>query len=1075
MSEAAADESAAPGAGPYPPDPAAADALTGRRIVRPRWLWSAGLVALAGLGGLWLVLERIADRVIAGQLRDLNLPATYRIESIGLTRQVLRDIVVGDPRHPDLVIARAEIVLVPQLGQPRIGAIRLTRPRLYGRWEGNRLSFGTLDPLLTGSGDRAEPFRLPRLDLTVIDGGARLEGDHGTIGLSFEGQGALRDGFAGSLGMVAPRLDLAGCKVERGSLFGRISVAQARPALTGPLRLGALTCPTRAGLAARDVVVDLALRADQGLDGGAGRIGVQTRTASAAGVRANGWDGTIETTYRSQSLTARYNLVGRGLEHGQIASATLSLDGVLRGRGALDRMEAEGTLDAGGLRMGPALARQLASWERGSDGTLLAPLLRQARQALLREERGSRLRADYVLRAAPQGIGLVLPRGEVSGGSGASLLALSRVQLVTGTGPVRLAGNFVTGGAGLPQLHGRLGQGAGGRTRVSLAMADYRAGDARLAIPRLTLVQERSGALAFTGILTASGALPGGRVEGLSLPLTGQRGSRGGFALWPACTPVRFAALSFADLALDRPGLTLCPPAGSAIVQGDGRGLRVAAGTPALALAGRLGATPVRIASGAAGYASTGGLFVSALDIALGPAPTASHFRIADLRARLGADPEGTFAGADVQLAAVPLNLREAGGTWRYAGGRLTIADARFRLEDREQVPRFQPLLAEGGTLALAASRITAEAVLREPKSKGEVARVDLVHDLGTARGHADLRVAGLDFAINGLQPSDLSHELLGVATNVSGRVTGAGRIDWTADRLRSTGRFRTDGLDLAAAFGPTQGIRGEVEFSDLLGLVTPPHQRLTIASLNPGIEVLDGEMLFQLRPGSIVAIEGARWPFLGGTLGLRPTAMGFGVAETRRFVLDIAGLDAARFVERMELANLTANGTFDGTLPLIFDADGGRIEGGLLTARPPGGNLSYVGALTYKDLSPIANFAFDALKSLDYRAMRIAMDGALEGEVVTRVRFDGVKQGAGARRNVLTQRFARLPIQFNVNLRAPFYSLITSVRGLYDPAFVVDPRVQALIDAQRRPVPRPARAQAPVPAIQPPVSEKKP
>ena len=178
-----------------------------------------------------------------------------------------------------------------------------------------------------------------------------------------------------------------------------------------------------------------------------------------------------------------------------------------------------------------------------------------------------------------------------------------------------------------------------------------------------------------------------------------------------------------------------------------------------------------------------------------------------------------------------------------------------------------------------------------------------------------------------------------------------------------------------------------------------------------------------------------------------------------------------------MDLSNISASGEFVGLMTLVFVADGGRIEGGMLVSRPPGGNLSYIGALTYKDLSPIANFAFDALRSLDYRKMQIAMDGALEGEIVTRVRFDGIKQGQGAKRNFLTQRFARLPLQFNVNLRAPFYGLITAVKTMYDPAYIRDPRTLGLIDSRGRPILNPV-APAPDPAgkpIQPPVSENRP
>jgi hypothetical protein len=251
------------------------------------------------------------------------------------------------------------------------------------------------------------------------------------------------------------------------------------------------------------------------------------------------------------------------------------------------------------------------------------------------------------------------------------------------------------------------------------------------------------------------------------------------------------------------------------------------------------------------------------------------------------------------------------------------------------------------------------------------------------------------------------------------------------------------------------------------LGLVTAPDQHLKIASINPGIEVNDGELHFEMRPDNVLAVLGASWPFLDGTLALEPTRMKFGVAETRNFTLRINGLDAAKFVERMDMGNISATGIFDGAIPLVFDENGGRLEGGRLVSRAPGGNVSYVGALSYKDLSTMANFAFDALKSLDYRRMQIDLSGPLEGEIVTRVTFDGIAQGAGAKRNFLTNRIARLPIKFNVNLRAPFFKLVGSLRSLYDPSAVRDPRELGLLGPDGKPSgPRPKLPEIPRPYL---------
>jgi hypothetical protein len=333
------------------------------------------------------------------------------------------------------------------------------------------------------------------------------------------------------------------------------------------------------------------------------------------------------------------------------------------------------------------------------------------------------------------------------------------------------------------------------------------------------------------------------------------------------------------------------------------------------------------------------------------------------------------------------------------------------------------------------------------------VTRVAIRHDLATGTGSADLAVESLLFD-GALQPVALSPLALGIVANVEGVVTGSGRIDWNEAALTSTGSFSSTDLDFAAAFGPVSGASGTVVFTDLLGLTTAPGQVLRVQAINPGIEVNDGEVVFELRGGEVLAVQGGSWPFLGGRLTMRALDITFGASEVRSYVFEIVGLDAALFLQRMELDNLAVTGTFDGTIPVVFDRAGnGSLVGGELLSRPLGGNLSYVGELTYEDLSPMANYAFDMLRSLDYRQMRIQMDGSLTGEIVTRVTIDGVSQGEGAKRNFISRRLAQLPIRFDVNVRAPFLSLMNSVRGLYDPEAIRDPRELGLLDPEGNPI----------------------
>ncbi len=1016
---------------------------TGRRI--------AGVVAiLLATAGIvvWTSRERLAEDIITSQLEKLGVKATYKIESIGPQQQVITDIVVGDPGRPDLTIERVEVTLEPRFPFLELGKVRVVRPRLYGSYRAGKLSFGALDPLLFDQ-KSTEPFSFPDLNLELVDGRALLESDYGPVGFKAQGEGNLRSGFAGILAANAPKLTVEGCTATGATLYGKVTMDAERPGFSGPLRLGALDCPDH-GAGLRDLAVRLETRIDRTLDGVEGKAALAGKSFALGENRLDGLDGTSRFTWRKNALTADYELGFGALRTPQLALDSLALEGSARTREAGERVEVQANLEGTGLRPGAALDKALGDTAKSAEGALLGPMLAQMRGALAREGRGSDLAAEITLRKTGDMLSLVMPQARVRGSSGSILLALSRFQIASdGKGAaLRFSGNFMTGGAGLPQISGRMeSRGGRGAAELRMRMARYAAGGGSLELPELTVAQGADGALAFSGRALASGAIPGGSAQGLVVPFNGNWSGAQGLAVWRGCTTIGFDSLSLASLTLEGRTLQLCPPTGSAILRSGPGGFRVAAGVPSLDLAGRLGETPLRLQSGAVGFAWPGTLVANNVDVTMGATDAPTRFRLTRIDARIADEIEGSFSGTDAKLFAVPLDLLEASGKWRFADGRLDLSEGAFRLVDRQAPGRFEPLVARDATLSLVDNRITAKAVLREPKSDREVTAANIVHDLSSGVGHADLDVPGILFD-QGMQPDTLTGLALGLIANANGTIIGTGRIDWTPDKVTSTGKFSTDSFDFAAAFGPVQGVSGTIEFTDLLGMVTAPNQRLQIRSFNPGIEVESGELRYEIRENQTMAIHGGRWPFIGGALVLEPAVIRMAQAEERRFAIQLEGVDAAQFIERMELANISATGTFDGRVPLVFDENGGRIEGGSLTSRPPGGNVSYVGKLTYENMNPIANYAFDALKSLDYKQMDIALNGSLTGEIVTQVRFDGIRQGAGTSQNILTKQLAKLPIRFNVNIHAPFYQLIGSFKSMYDPALTRNPRDLGLIDA---------------------------
>jgi hypothetical protein len=342
---------------------------------------------------------------------------------------------------------------------------------------------------------------------------------------------------------------------------------------------------------------------------------------------------------------------------------------------------------------------------------------------------------------------------------------------------------------------------------------------------------------------------------------------------------------------------------------------------------------------------------------------------------------------------------------------------------------------------------------LHEPETGAEIAAVDLHHDLGTGRGEAVLETELVRFDHN-LQPSDLTHLVLGIVADVNGLASGTGTIRWGPEGVTSDGVYQMTDIDLAAPFGPVTGLNGEVRFTDLLGMNTAPGQVATIRSINPGVIAEDGVVRYQLLSANRVAVEGARWPFAGGELILEPTTLDFAVDQERRLSFRVVGVDAFQFLEARDFENIIATGIFDGTLPMVFDNDGGRIENGQLVSRGTG-TFSYTGEISDVNLGVFGSLAFNALELIRYTRLEINFDGAIDGEMVTNVEFTGVspnlaREGQGFIVGGLTRELAETPIRFNITMHAPFNQMLYSFRLLDDPGFLVNRAIQGRINRMR-------------------------
>lgn len=1010
-----------------------------------RW-WRRVLVGLLVLlamlaAAAWLQRRTIARGFVDRELARRGVPARYEIEQLSPWRQRLTNVSIGDPRDPDLVADWIELRTALSPWRAEVLVVKAGRVRAKGRIVDGALSLGTLDRLMPPPSGK--PFSLPRLSVDVADAQLKLDSGAGLVELGLGGKGLLTDGFTGSVWARAGRLRVADCALDGVAARMQVRIRRGAPSVEGPVDAGRIACgDTR--LAQSRIDVRAALEASLARWKGSARLGAAT-LQSAFG-RLDRPAGDIDFTGDRARTEGNVTLRSGALATSRINAASA----VLTGRYALGAAAAfQGNVAVEGAALPRPMLDRVAAYENSGQGTPIAPLARQLVRAMRAAGQGFGGSAGVELRASGDGTALRVKTFDLAARSGARLRFGQGAGMGIGLpgGGIDLAGQLSLGGGGMPDVSVQLTRRPGSAELHGVGLVrPYAAGGASLALSALDF-RVRGAAGEARTVMTLSGPLSGGRVDGLSMPLLA-RWDGGVLAVNPDCRMVSFSRIATAGMVLNADRLALCP-LGRAMVLWRPQGLAGGVRTARIELAGTMGDSPLRLSADAA-----------RLDLA------ASSFRLTNAAVRIGAERltrldigrldgsyraglGGGFEGLGGQIGAVPLMLSEGKGSWQAEQGDLSLLGS-FLLSDAEATPRFEPLAAPNGSLRLHEGRIDAQAELVGTKRQVPVGKVTVAHDLAKGEGQALLDVPGIRFHIDGLQPSDLTSLTYGVIADVEGLVAGTGRVAWAGDSVTSTGRFTATNVGLAAAFGPVQGLTTRLEFTDLLNMRTAPGQMAEVAEINPGVPVREGTVRYQLLDSRRVQVEGARWPFAGGELVLDPTVLDFSESGERRLTFHVKGVDAALFLKEMAFDNLDATGTFDGTLPMIFDASGGRIEGGELRARA-GGHIAYVGEVSRRNLGIWGNMAFQALKSLNYRNLAIRMNGPLAGEMITDISFSGVSQGEGTRSNFLIRRLARLPFVFNVRINAPFRQLLDSVQSWYDPRRLIERNLPALLEEQNR------------------------
>src|SRR5438270_10067103 len=265
----------------------------GTVIVRrgPRWgrigtFAALGLLILLAIaiGIVWIERRTIATHYLKGEFERRGVTARYRLDRVGFRTQEVHDLVIGDPKRPDLVAKHAII----QMRLKWDGSFEVYRVfgrgvRLRGRLIHGKVSWGQIDRLLPPPTNK--PFQLPNFVLDVADASIALATPFGPVGVALQGSGRLSGGFRGIAAVSSPLMKPGRCAAERLHAHLAVAVVARRPQAQGPVVLDRFSCPSsKFDVAApRFEAATSFNEAFTRVDGG-GRMAIPSLTAGANGL-----------------------------------------------------------------------------------------------------------------------------------------------------------------------------------------------------------------------------------------------------------------------------------------------------------------------------------------------------------------------------------------------------------------------------------------------------------------------------------------------------------------------------------------------------------------------------------------------------------------------------------------------------------------------------------------------------------------------------------------------------------------------------------------------------------------------
>ena len=287
-------------------------------------------------------------------------------------------------------------------------------------------------------------------------------------------------------------------------------------------------------------------------------------------------------------------------------------------------------------------------------------------------------------------------------------------------------------------------------------------------------------------------------------------------------------------------------------------------------------------------------------------------------------------------------------------------------------------------------------------------------HDVVSGTGRLTATLDTLEFAADGLQPASLSPLAATFpVTLVSGTVSGTLAANWNENGEATSGDLQVSSVGFTVAGIPISGISGDLSATSLAPLVLPPGQPVSVARVELGIPMTDGEIAVGLPEDGSIAVDGAVFDWAGGTVSAESFTIPLDGSD-QSFVLDANAIDLAALFDAIDLPELSATGRLDGRIPIRLGADTIRIDNGSLESTAPG-VIQYVPEELSADAEAGVALLLQALRDFRYESLSMTLNGETGGETEIGLRISGANPDL----------YDGYPIALNVNVSGELYDIL--------------------------------------------------